>query len=319
MNHDELYELMLLYVIDGLDPNERAELQRLLDAGDADALRAYAQAAEVAAALPETLDTVAPSSAVIEDLLQRAQGDTMPTDPSDTPSQPVAVIGAWPKLAIAAAFVLGIGLAAVVMLQVMGSGQGPVVSDEDWADVTQLIAQQKQSLDEQQGELAQLQEQLASLEDAEAIESLKKTIEAQRLAIDEQRQTIGQLQESMSLLVGPGVQQAELAGGAEVPNAQGRLMWDPTTGQMRLLTRGLPSLKPGETYQLWFVTKDGDPVSLGVFGVDEVAQTTAAYVNTVPIVPNNVNVAAISIEPAGGSPEAGPTGPIIMTGPPKGE
>jgi anti-sigma-K factor RskA len=56
-----------------------------------------------------------------------------------------------------------------------------------------------------------------------------------------------------------------------------------------------------------------------VFGVNEVAQTTAAYVNTVPLVPSNVNVAAISIEPEGGSPEPGPTGPIIMTGPPKND
>ena len=325
MNRDELHELMLLYVIDGLDPDERAELQRLLDAGDAEAVRAYAEAAELAAMLPETLDPVVPSASVIDNLVQRAQGGDMPADQSDTQkdqssqTKPVAVIGVWPKLAIAAAFVLGIGLTAVVMMQVLNTGSGTGVSDEDWADMTQLVTQQKQALEDQRDEMQRLEQQLATLQDAKEIDQLKKTIESQRLAIDEQRQYLGQLQESMALLVGPGVQQAELAGGGDVPDAQARLMWDPTTGQMRLLTRGLEPLKPGQTYQLWFVTKDGDPVSLGVFGVNEVAQTTAAYVNTVPVVPNNVNVAAISIEPAGGSPEAGPTGPIIMTGPPKGE
>lgn len=325
MNSEELHELMLLYVIDGLDPDERAEMQRLLDTGDAEAVRAYAEAAEVVAMLPETLDPIAPPSAMIEALVQRTKGADMTTRQADTPStqtshaRPIAVIGVWPKLAIAAAFVLGIGLTAVVMLQVLGPEDATTASSEDWADITQLVAQQRQAIDEQQGEVQRLQEQLATIQDAKEIEQLKKTIESQRLAIDEQRQYLGQLQESMALLVGPGVQQAELAGGEDVPDAQARLMWDPTTGQMRLLTRGLEPLKPGQTYQLWFVTKDGDPVSLGVFGVNEVAQTTAAYVNTVPIVPNNVNVAAISIEPAGGSPEAGPTGPIIMTGPPKSE
>lgn len=323
MANPALHELMLLYVIDELDAAERDAVERLLSAGDPDAQRAYADAAEVLASLPEMLEPAVPGRAVRDKLFERIANHPMSQPQTLTaamPATPPPPIGVWPKLAIAAAFVLGIGLTAVVMLQVLSPEKnGQAVSGSDWADIEKVVADQERALDQQRDELGRLEERLATLQDAERIDSLQQVIEQQRLAIAQQQQRIGELQESVSLLVGPGVQQAELAGGEQVPDAQGRLMWDPTTGQMRLLTRGLPALKAGETYQLWFVTKDGDPVSLGVFGVNEVAQTTAAYVNTVPLVPSNVNVAAISIEPAGGSPEPGPTGPIIMTGPPKTE
>lgn len=319
---------MLLYVIDALEPGERESVQRLLDAGDPDAERAYADAAETLSSLPMALPPQPPSAELRARLLRQAAGPgdartrtpLAATDPSPTNTPPLAVVGVWPKLAIAAAFVLGIGLTAVVMLQLLGPGDAPRQADRaQWDDIEKVVADQKRALEAQREELFQLEQRLAEVQDAEQIRSLQDLIGEQRLAIAQQQQRIGELQESVSLLVGPGVRQAELAGGEQVPDAQGRLMWDPTTGQMRLLTRGLPALKPGETYQLWFVTKDGEPVSLGVFGVNEVAQTTAAYINTVPLVPSNVNVAAISIEPEGGSPEPGPTGPIIMTGPPKNE
>jgi anti-sigma-K factor RskA len=319
---------MLLYVIDGLEPGEREMVQRLLDAGDADAERAYAEAAETLSSLPMALEQEEPSAELRAALLRRAVGrdaenTSLAIVRSSTAAdamRPQPAVGAWPKLAIAAAFVLGVGLTAVVMLQMLGPNDTQQqTAGEGWADIEQVVAEQKRALQQQRDELAELQERLAAVRGDEQIDALQELIDQQRLAIAQQQQRIGELQESVSLLVGPGVQQAELAGGEQVPDAQGRLMWDPTTGQMRLLTRGLPALKPGETYQLWFVTKDGEPVSLGVFGVNEVAQTTAAYVNTVPLVPSNVNVAAISIEPEGGSPEPGPTGPIIMTGPPKND
>jgi len=345
---EELNELMLLYVVDGLEPDTRDWLQRLLDAGDVDAERALAEAAETVSSLPEALDREPPSPEVLADLVRcakaseraRPEGDgeqagaagPMPIRGAEPdagatlgrdadPRAGSKRVGAWPRLVIAAAFVLGVGLAGVVMLEVLdgGGSTGPIAGAEEWADVEALIAEQERALNQQQTELARMRSQLATLEEQDQIESLRQTIEDQRLAIQQQENTIDRLQESVSLLVGPGVQQAELAGGDAVPNAQGRLMWDPNTGQMRLLTRGLEPLKPGQTYQLWFVTKSGDPVSLGVFEVDQAAANTAAYVTTAPIVPSNVNVAAISIEPQGGSPEPGPTGPIIMTGPPKGE
>lgn len=345
MASEELNELMLLYVVDGLEPDTRDWLQRLLDAGDVDAERALAEAAETVASLPDALDREQPSPEVLADLIECAKAserarpeggaplgassERMPIREGeagaelgsvDEPGQAAKRAGVWPRLAIAAAFVLGVGLASVVMIEVFDDpGGGGTATGGDWADVEALIAEQERALNQQQTELARMRSQLATLEEQEQIESLRQTIEDQRLAIQQQENTIDQLQASVSLLVGPGVQQAELAGGDAVPNAQGRLMWDPNTGQMRLLTRGLEPLKPGQTYQLWFVTEAGDPVSLGVFEVDQAAANTAAYVTTAPIVPSNVNVAAISIEPQGGSPEPGPTGPIIMTGPPKGE
>lgn len=238
---------------------------------------------------------------------QTASGDT------DVP-QALFLRNAPLMRVIAAAFVLSVGLTAVVLYSIFSPPPATQTPGGDWADLDKIVKQQGEQLTQHEQQLAKMQTALVALQQGPDTEALQEKVNGQRLAIAEQQQRMSELQESMSLLVRPGVQQAELAGSEKVPSAQGRLMWDPVTGQMRLLTRGLAALEPGETYQLWFLTDDGEAVSLGVFEVGQANGTTAAYATIVPGVPSNINVAAISIEPTGGSQQAGPSGPIIMVG-----
>lgn len=321
MTEPDLLELMLLYLLDSLDPGEQQSLARRLDAGEPEAVAALAEASELLAQMPAELSPAQPSPQAFERLMARVQTEeaavvqtpmNQPTRRTPTPQSPIPL---WPKLAIAASFVLGVGLTAIVVWSVMNQPPTTQQGPDDWANLDSVVKQQRDQLASQQQRLDELQTQLAQVQGDAELQELQSLIDAQRLAIAEQRQRVSELQESLSLLVGPGVRQAELAGGEQIPNAQGRLMWDPVTGQMRLLTRGLAELQPGETYQLWFVTEDGQTVSLGVFEINETAQTTAAYVATVPGAPSNIQAAAISIEPEGGSTsQQGPRGPIIMQG-----
>jgi anti-sigma-K factor RskA len=69
----------------------------------------------------------------------------------------------------------------------------------------------------------------------------------------------------------------------------------------------------GRSYQLWLIAKQfPNPQSLGVVGENEFTQRT---------LPTNYDLEtlrsasyAVSLEPAGGSPNAGPTGPVLFTG-----
>ena len=63
---------------------------------------------------------------------------------------------------------------------------------------------------------------------------------------------------------------------------------------------------PAESvYQMWLIPSSGNPVSAGLIATDTVAATTTAVVSDV----GDATAWALSIEPAGGSPQ--PTNPIV--------
>ncbi len=73
-----------------------------------------------------------------------------------------------------------------------------------------------------------------------------------------------------------------------------------------VVTRVAGSAAPaGEVHELWIIAPDAAPVSLGLLAD---ASLSVPY----PAPPAGW-VLAVSVEPAGGSPAAGPTGPVIMT------
>lgn len=73
-----------------------------------------------------------------------------------------------------------------------------------------------------------------------------------------------------------------------------------------IVTRVAGAAAPaGEVHELWIIAPNAAPVSLGLLAD---ASLSVAY----PAPPAGW-VLAVSVEPAGGSPAAGPTGPVIMT------
>jgi anti-sigma-K factor RskA len=77
-----------------------------------------------------------------------------------------------------------------------------------------------------------------------------------------------------------------------------------------LILNGLASLPADQTYELWLIPSDGDPVSAGL--VQVTADGTTVSQIPMPSQPQEFAAVGLSIEPAGGSPQ--PTGPIVLLG-----
>lgn len=65
-------------------------------------------------------------------------------------------------------------------------------------------------------------------------------------------------------------------------------------------------------YELWAIQGGGAPISMGVIPVD--GRSTVELSDQVQAGWGEGSVLAVSLEPKGGSPEAGPTGPIVAMG-----
>ena len=77
-------------------------------------------------------------------------------------------------------------------------------------------------------------------------------------------------------------------------------------GELTLAWQAGPPAEAGHDYELWVITGDAGPVSLGLVIGTEV---TLAMNDLAP-----GSVLAISLEPTGGSPTGAPTGPVLVTG-----
>ena len=72
-----------------------------------------------------------------------------------------------------------------------------------------------------------------------------------------------------------------------------------------------PTVESGKDYELWALTGDGTPVSLGLLPKNNKAslELSADQLNAL----STTNTLAVSLEPTGGSPELVPTGPVLYT------
>jgi anti-sigma-K factor RskA len=103
----------------------------------------------------------------------------------------------------------------------------------------------------------------------------------------------------------PGrVLEAELAEGEGALRFAAR--WDEATGELALTRVAGAAAPDGQDYELWQIGADGVPRSLGLLR-GTVTELSAALDPGVTL--------AISLEPAGGSPAAVPTGPVLAAAP----
>lgn len=276
MTFSEIRDLMLAYVIDQVDAQERALVETWLATGDPVAAAALAEARATLGELPLALDPVAPGEAMWGKL--QAQLDTAATRPADTtPAGKVSgggrsvagVIGA----ALAAAAVAG--LAAAVLTY--------------WL-VDQNFEAERQTL-------ATLQQQVVDQE--RKVQTLTTRLEVAA--------------ERARFLQSPTRQVAELAGTEDMPGVAASLTWDDGLNRLSFAGAGFAPPTADQTYQLWFVTDPAGPVSLGVIDVD--ADGRVVYDAELPAFDATIQVVAVSLEPAGGSPTPGaPSGPVVAAG-----
>lgn len=87
-------------------------------------------------------------------------------------------------------------------------------------------------------------------------------------------------------------------------------LYDSATGNVRL-TALAGAAVPDKDYELWMIEASGTPVSMGVIPMERTEMTVARDMQE-HFAPGTV--LAVTLEPKGGSPTGGPTGPVVAMG-----
>lgn len=149
------------------------------------------------------------------------------------------------------------------------------------------------------GELAQRLADLAARDSTIAEQARSLAAQGQRLAATDS---------TLASLLSPGVQLVQLTASGD-PDPQIQLFWDRRRNTAVLHASKLRPVPEGRTYQLWFI-KDGKPVPSITFNVPAAGEALVPQL-TVPS-EGRISAAAVTEEPAGGSPQ--PTTPILLVG-----
>jgi anti-sigma-K factor RskA len=123
----------------------------------------------------------------------------------------------------------------------------------------------------------------------------------------QERATRAEREALLASVLAPEVRTARLTATGQGPEV--RLIWNQREGVVIVTAQALSPAPAGRTYQLWGIPTGGQPQSLGLFDAD-----SAGNARAVLRVPPNaaMDVAAITVEPSGGSP--GPTTTPVMAG-----
>lgn len=87
-------------------------------------------------------------------------------------------------------------------------------------------------------------------------------------------------------------------------------LYDMATGSVRLTALSGAAV-PDKDYELWMIEASGTPVSMGVIPMERTEMTLAKDLQD-HFTPGTV--LAVTLEPKGGSPTGGPTGPMVAMG-----
>ncbi len=273
MTCDERRDLLLLYVSDGLDAAEAKELREHLLSGCPACAGHLAEAHALMASLPLGLDRVAPPPQLKEKLMQRIAAAELPVrqavqqksdrdaaEENSGDSIPMRLF----RYLVPAAVAAGIAIVAthfVMHQRVNALEQQASILQRDNASQGMLV----QSM-------------------AQQLELLNGTAKSQTRVVD--------------LLRSPDLKLYALKPQPSQPHAVANLLWDKKQQQWAILTDGMAPAPPGQTYELWFITKSGEKVAAGVFNVD--ANGKGSLRVDVPAGIGQLSVAAVTNEAAGG-------------------
>jgi hypothetical protein len=155
---------------------------------------------------------------------------------------------------------------------------------------------------------------LAVLLIAVAMDDVKfrEALHNERIAAKQDKADSVQLAKLMELLTSPHVKRVVLHQGAVAsPPPEGRVVYEPNSGELLLSASNLQPLPAGKTYELWILQPAGNkPLAAGTFKPD--ASGNAAIILAQAPAGINVQGFGVTIENAGGSDT--PTTPIVLSG-----
>jgi len=149
--------------------------------------------------------------------------------------------------------------------------------------------------------------------EVESLRAERDRLERQVAALDRElglaRSESQRMAATLAVLSTPGARSIRLAGLGPTPGAVGQTFVDPRNGRAVFWAFHLPPPEPGKTYQLWWIGNTG-PVSAGIFDVDAQGQGRVEIARVDR--PEEIQVWAVTVEPAGGVPQ--PTGAMVLKG-----
>ena len=149
--------------------------------------------------------------------------------------------------------------------------------------------------------------------EVERLRAERDRLERQVAALDRElglaRSESQRMAATLAVLSTPGARSVRLAGLGPTPGAVGQTFVDPRNGRAVFWAFHLPPPEPGKTYQLWWIGNAG-PVSAGIFDVDAQGQGRVEIARVDR--PEEIQVWAVTVEPAGGVPQ--PTGAMVLKG-----
>lgn len=308
--NEQRQEQAAAYVLGALPEDERAEFERAL-AADPE-LKALvreldAGVGELARSLPET----PPPPRVKAAILSRISGTAAPSQQVTT-SRPASLAAPAPaKRSPVISILPWVGWAAAAALAVMLSSAsserdrlaGQLSTEQQRSNQLAASATTAQaSADELRANLATAANERARLE--QIATRLQQSLETTQTQLAEATQA-GNLAR---------LQVAHLASLVQdQPQAMAVSLWNSRTQQGVLVVRNLPLAPAGKTYEFWVIDPaTAAPVSAGLLRTDSEGRAQLVFKPK-----SNIATAsqfAISIEPSGGSTQAGPTGPVVMAG-----
>ena len=305
-------ELMLEYAADLAEGEDRRRAEAWLSSGDPEAAASLARAqATLAGLLAKSVEPQNVDESQWARLSQRLDEPEAATAPADPVVLAMPRRGSpWPSIltAAAAAAILAGGITYAAMT-------GRVDRERDRAArLGEQLSAQQAALESRQSSLADELASLRSQVDADRQRLAASIAESdeQRRRADSLSEQLGEVRRQLEFASDARGFIAEIAGTDAGPGIRGRafLSGDLRTAQVSL--SGLEPLGPGQTYQFWVIPEGQNPTAVTTFSAGD--DGTAELSVDVPQTTAKVSAVAVSREPAGGSPEPTPTGPVLATG-----
>lgn len=142
-------------------------------------------------------------------------------------------------------------------------------------------------------------------------DQLARKLDSYVAELNQQRQELIARQQEISTITAPTTYIIPLSGEPQAPQASAKLVWDKVNNQWVIYFYNLPAAPSDKAYQLWYITKDSAKIPASVFKPN-VQGHAEVRVSVPPDVAPRVALAAITLEPNGGSEQ--PTGPIYLKG-----